>query len=198
MRIILDAGHGKDTPGKRSPNGQFREYLFNRQITALVAGMLKDIGIPFSLVVRDDYDTPLPERANRVNEMCDTYGDCILVSIHANASGNGSDWGRATGWSCYTTKGQNESDVVAECMYDAFEQAFPDKRIRKDGSDGDRDWEENFYILRKTKCPAVLLENFFYDTKSECDWLLTEGARVRIAEAIVAGIVRYLKCRRRG
>ena len=24
--IVLDAAHGEDTPGKRSPDGRFREY----------------------------------------------------------------------------------------------------------------------------------------------------------------------------
>ena len=34
-------------------------------------------------------------------------------------------------------------------------------------SDGDMDWEEGFYILRKSWCPAVLTENFFMDTHVE-------------------------------
>ena len=40
-------------------------------------------------------------------------------------------------------------------------------------SDGDRDWEEDFYILRKSRCPAVLTENFFMDTHVEgiVEWL---------------------------
>ena len=40
MRILIDAGHGIDTPGKRSPDGSFLEYLWNREI----AEMLYDLG----------------------------------------------------------------------------------------------------------------------------------------------------------
>lgn len=95
------------------------------------------------------------------------------------------------GWSAYTSPGKTRSDAVAEVLYDAFEAAFPERKIRKDMSDGDRDWEANFTLLKNTKCAAVLLENFFYDNRDECDWLLTPSARIRIADAICYGLVRY-------
>ena len=98
----------------------------------------------------------------------------------------------AQGWSCYTSKGETKSDVIAECLYDAFETEFADRKIRKDMSDGDRDWEENFYVLQKSKCPAVLLENFFYDNRDECAWLIKNETKERIADAIVKGIVQYI------
>ena len=98
----------------------------------------------------------------------------------------------AQGWSCYTSKGDTKSDMIAECLYDAFEAEFAEKKIRKDMSDGDRDWEENFYVLQKSKCPAVLLENFFYDNRDECTWLLKDETKERIADAIVKGIVQYI------
>ena len=82
---------------------------------------------------------------------------------------------------------------LAETFYKSFASAFPEKRMRRDWSDGDSDWESNFYILTKTRCPAVLLENFFYDNRSECAWLLLEGTKVRIADAIVAGLKKFLK-----
>jgi len=64
--------------------------------------------------------------------------------------------------------------------------------MRMDLSDGDSDKESKFYILTKTKCPAVLLENFFYDNRMECKWLLKEETKERIADAIVDGLKRYL------
>ena len=99
----------------------------------------------------------------------------------------------AKGWSCYTSKGKTTSDQVAECLYDAFEVEFQDRKIRKDMSDGDRDWEENFYVLQKSNCPAVLLENFFYDNREECAWMLQEDNKRRIASAAVKGIIKYIK-----
>lgn len=195
MRILIDAGHGIDTPGKRSPDGAFREYLWNREIADLVLEDLAIDGYDAALVVTETNDIALKTRVNRVNAVCNELGpdNVILVSIHSNAAGNGKDWMDAKGWSCYTTKGETRSDGLAECMYDAFERAFPDRKIRKDMQDGDRDWEENFYIIQKTKCPAVLIENFFYDNKEECHWLLQEAVKVRIAMAIEDGVKQYVR-----
>ena len=195
MKILIDPGHGIDTPGKRSPDGLFREYLWNRQVADLILEGLVSAGIDASLVVTETNDVSLRNRVNRVNTICNRVGasNVLLVSIHANAAGNGSAWMNARGWSCYTSKGKTKSDQVAECLYDAFEEEFQDRKIRKDMSDGDRDWEENFYVLQKSKCPAVLLENFFYDNREECAWMLQEETKKRIASAAVKGIIKYIK-----
>lgn len=195
MKILIDAGHGIDTPGKRSPDGAFREYLWNREIADLVCEDLEIGGYDVSLVVSETNDIPLITRVNRVNAVCNKYGkdDVILVSIHSNACGNGKEWMNAKGWSCYTTKGETKSDILAELLYDSFERSFPDRKIRKDMQDGDRDWEENFYIIQKSKCPAVLIENFFYDNKEECHWLMQDAVKVRIAMAIAQGIRDYVR-----
>ena len=195
MKVLIDAGHGIDTPGKRSPDGSFLEYLWNRQISDLVIARLVNKGVDASLVVTETNDISLRTRAIRVNRICDQVGTqkVLLVSIHSNAAGNGSAWMNAKGWSCYTSRGKTKSDQVAECLYDAFEAEFQDKKIRKDMSDGDRDWEENFYVLQKSKCPAVLLENFFYDNREECAWMLQEETKKRIASAAVKGIIKYIK-----
>ena len=194
MLILIDPGHGIDTPGKRSPDGKFLEYLWNRQIADLLLDRLMIMGIDASLVVTETNDISLATRVQRVNRICSKVGasNVILLSIHSNAAGDGSKWMSAQGWSCYTSKGETKSDVIAECLYDAFEAEFTDRKIRKDMSDGDRDWEENFYVLQKSKCPAVLLENFFYDNRDECSWLLKDETKERIADAIVKGIVQYI------
>lgn len=195
MKILIDPGHGIDTPGKRSPDGLFMEYLWNRQVADLILEGLVSAGVDASLVVTETNDVTLRNRVNRVNTICNRVGasNVLLVSIHANAAGNGSAWMNAKGWSCYTSKGKTKSDQVAECLYDAFEEEFQDRKIRKDMSDGDRDWEENFYVLQKSKCPAVLLENFFYDNREECAWMLQEETKKRIASAAVKGIIKYIK-----
>lgn len=194
MRILIDAGHGIDTPGKRSPDGAFLEYLWNRQVADLVVTGLRLMGFDADLLVTETNDIPLRTRAMRVNRVCDRMGagNVLLVSIHSNAAGNGKSWSTATGWECFTSPGQTRSDALAEALYKSFAEAFPEKRMRRDTTDGDSDKEANFYILTKSRCPAVLLENFFYDNREECAWLLQEETKVRIASAIASGIKAYL------
>ena len=194
MKILIDAGHVIDTPGKRSPDGMFLEYLWNRQMADLVIARLVSRGIDASLVVTETNDIPLRTRVLRVNKVCDQLGakNVLLISIHANAAGMGKEWMNAKGWSCYTSPGKTGSDEFAECMYDSFTKAFPDRQIRRDKTDGDSDYEANFYMLTKSKCRAILLENFFYDNKEECQWLQSRITKERIADAIVVGLLLYL------
>ena len=126
-KILIDNGHGSDTPGKRSPDGRFLEYKFNREIARRIVTDLQDRGYDAELLVPEETDIPLKERARRVNSHCATLGkeNVILVSIHVNAAGNGSKWLNATGWSVYTSKGHTKSDNLATCL---AENGFMDSR----------------------------------------------------------------------
>ena len=107
MKILIDNGYGSDTPGKRSPDGRFLEWKYNREIAARVTSELIRLGYDAELIVPEDSDIPLAERCRRVNAHCERIGhqNVILVSIHCNAAGNGSKWMNARGWSVYTSKG---------------------------------------------------------------------------------------------
>ena len=193
MKILIDNGHGHNTPGKRSPDGKFREYAYNREIAKRIVADLIDRGYDAELLVPEDNDISLEERVRRVNALCGAHGksNVILVSVHVNAAGNGSKWTNATGWSVYTCKGQTASDKLAECLCEAAIKNFPGKRIRTDFSDGDSDWEENFYILRHTLCPAVLTENFFMDGL-DLEFLQSKAGKQAIVDTHVEGIVEYI------
>lgn len=194
MKVLIDNGHGENTAGKRSPDGIFREYRYAREIAIELERELRARGIDAERIVREEVDVPLAERTRRVNETCARLGksSVILVSIHCNAAGNGSDWMNAQGWSAYTSIGKTNADKLASEMYLAAEKHFTDRKIRKEYSDGDPDWEENFYILQKTKCPAVLTENFFMDNKKDVSYLLSLEGRNAIINTHVEGITNYI------
>ena len=194
MKIFIDNGHGLMTAGKRSPDGQFREPFYNREIARRVVSDLLDRGCDAELLVPEDDDISLAERVRRINAACFLLGkrNVILVSIHVNAAGNGSKWLNATGWSVYTCKGQTASDKLAECLCQAAIKNFPGHRIRTDMSDGDMDWEEGFYILRKSLCPAVLTENFFMDSRDDLEYLQSRAGKQAVVDTHVEGIIEYL------
>jgi len=193
MKILIDNGHGSDTPGKRSPDGKFLEWKYNREIAARVISELTALGLDAELLVPEETDIPLGERCRRVNAHCKRFGnsEVILISIHCNAAGNGSKWMNARGWSVYTSKGNTAADRLADSLCNAAIKYFKDLRIRTDYSDGDPDFEENFYILRHTLCPAVLVENFFYDNQEDLQFLESEEGKDRIVRVIIEGIREY-------
>lgn len=74
MKILIDNGHGENTPGKRSPDGKFREYSYAREIAKSIEGELKFLGIDAERIVTESEDIPLEERVRRVNEICGRFG----------------------------------------------------------------------------------------------------------------------------
>lgn len=190
--VLLDNGHGKETAGKRSPvwsdGSQLFEWEFNRDIVRRIAEKLEADGIPYRVLVPEETDISLTERARRANEYAKEFnGKAYVLSIHANAGGG-------TGWEVYTSSGQTPSDAIATVFFEEAGREFvPDGwRMRSDYSDGDPDKEANFAILTKTTCPAILTENFFMDTEKDCRFIMSEDGRERIANMHVAAIKRVL------
>lgn len=190
MKVLIDNGHGSNTPGKRSPDGRLREYAYTREIASRLEMDLRKNGIDTERIVKEEIDVPLAERCRRANEY--KASEAILVSIHCNAAGNGSDWMSARGWEAWTSVGKTKADRLATCLYEDAEHYLPGMKIRKDMSDGDPDKESGFYILKHTKCPAVLTENLFQDNREDVEFLLSEEGKRAIISLHVCGIMKYL------
>lgn len=189
--IIIDAGHGNNSPGKRSPiwkdGKQLFEWEFNRDIATRIAHKLAYAGIRSRLLVTEKEDIQLSERCRRVNNICRMHGkdNCILISIHANAGGG-------TGFEVFTSPGNTKADEYATIMIDSLKYSFPKEKIRTDYSDGDADKEARFYMLQKSQCPAILTENLFMDNETDCRKLMDDDFREQIADAHVRAIFQML------
>lgn len=180
MFIVIDCGHSRNTAGKRSPDGVFREYEYNRRLGKEIGKRLTDLGISwcFTYDTEDSKDLSLTERANVANRMSKIYGakNVVLISVHHNALGMGDKWYDAKGWSVWTTVGNTVSDKYASIMYEsAKETLIPiGRKVMKEMSDGDGDYEKNFTVIQKTVCPSMLIEYGFYTNKEEMEWLMSD------------------------
>ena len=129
-----------------------------------------------------------------MNDLCNQFGssNVIFVSVHANAAGNG-QWMSARRWSVWTSKGKTKSDAIAETIYRHAIEKWGLSGVRSDMSDGDHDYESDFFVLKNTWCPAVLIENFFYDNKEDLAYLLSATSIYDCAEVICNGLIEYVE-----
>lgn len=185
--VILDAGHGEDTLGKRSPvwedNTQLFEWEFNRDIVDKIISYLSILEISYIKLITDSKDMPLKSRVELINDIYKEYKNKIvyLVSIHANAAPNP----KANGIEVWTSKGNTKSDVLAKFFYNNLKTIG--WKMRPNNS-LELDREADFYILKKTNCPAVLTENGFYTNEEECKKMNQFFWRNKIALAHVEAI----------
>ena len=199
MKILIDNGHGtRDyTAGKRSPDNSLYEGEWTREVSCMICDLLQAEGYNASLLVPEKQDIPLEARVVRANKF--DKKATILVSIHINASGSDGKWRKARGWRIFTTRGITESDTLAEFIWQEAKATFGSPLTVGSYSNQEygHDWENDFYIIKKSYCPAVLVENFFMDNKDDLAYIKTDAAKAACAEVVVAGIKNYLKSRQK-
>ena len=191
MLVLLDNGHGGlingvyQTAGKQkdwNESGIFYEGEFNRAIVNGIVEQLTALKIPYVTIAPEYWDVRLETRVSRANKY--NTKNAFFLSVHSNAGGgNGSE--------IYTTPGDTLSDKIATVFGEAFKDEFPNETLRTDYSDGDLDKERRFYVLTKTKMPAILTENFFMDNFKEFETILkTRIGRQRIVDYHVKAILK--------
>ena len=187
FKIALSAGHGINTAGKRclkalDPN-ETREWWLNDRICDYVESYLKDYE-GYSLLRLDDSDdgtdnVPLSDRTKAAN----TWGADVYLSVHHNAGANGTSAG---GIVAFTHPNSSEAAVAwRDELYNAL--------IEYTGLRGNRSTPKataNFYVLKHTVMPAVLLELGFMDSSVDAPIILTNEFAQNCARAMVDVIVK--------
>lgn len=203
-RIVLDFGHGGlDRNGKyttdpkigklhKFPNGDIAyEGVINRWLGEAIVKELRlqipDLERVFTVHYTDPTDVPLDKRVAKANSY--EASETLFVSIHCNAANS-----KARGFEIFTTRGQTDSDSLAECIANEVEVLYKSLglNLRFDKSDGDKDKEADFYVLRKTKCTAVLLETLFFDNAEDFKVLRNPKFQEEYAKAVVKGIKNFI------
>ena len=186
FKIVLDAGHGINTSGKRCLKSidpkETREWTLNSRICNKIESYLKEYE-GYSVLRVDDTtgkkDIALATRVNNANK----YDANIYLSIHHNAGIKGGNGG---GLVAYThTKVSDATKSWQKDLYNAI--------INATGLKGNRATplaQDSFYVLRKTKMCAVLLECGFMDSKVDTPIILTEDFANKVAKACVDVIVK--------
>lgn len=191
MKVLIDNGHGENTPGKCSPDGKLKEWAYTRKIADRLVTELRKNGIDAERIVKEMTDIPLSIRCRRANDIYrETGGKAILISIHCNAASSGSDWLSAHGWSVFISNNASmNSKNLAICLAGA---AIGKRVFVRQPMQGQLFWTQNLAICRDTICPAVLTENFFQDNKEDVEFLLSDEGMQMVTQIHVDGIKDYL------
>lgn len=198
---ILDPGHGGTvnkkyvTSGKRSPKFDDGSVLYegvnNREIVKMLIKAMEAENINCIDIVASEQDVALTTRVDRANNLSRSK-PCIYISIHSDANGDGVVWDKASGLSVYTSEGQTKSDEFAELVIDELQENFKDSvKWRTESTDGDKDKEENFYVLKNTNCPAILCELGFHTNKEEATKMLTIEWKNKVVLSIIYAIKKF-------
>lgn len=193
MKVIIDNGHGYDTPGKCSPDGKHREWAWTREVAQMLVEELTRRGIAAQRIVTETEDVSLRERCRRANTIYATEGkkNVILISIHNNAAGADGKWHTASGFSVFVSPNASvKSKLLAQEIY---------AHAAANGLQGNRAvpschyWVSNLAMCRDTNCPAVLTECLFQDNEQDVKFLTSAEGKRTIVKTHADGIEAYIK-----
>lgn len=173
-QIVLDPGHGGEDAGATSVSGQ-HEKDFNLNLALKVKEQLEqDERITVFLTREDDRYLALEDRqSSNFAKNADA-----LISIHANAFDDSSVSGTETFY--YRKKSRTLAETIHNYLVEAT--GFNNRGVQ----------QENFFVLKDNKIPAVLLEIGFLTNPEEASDMFTESFQERVAEAVATGVQAYL------
>ena len=204
--VGIDAGHGMNTGGKRTPNltqdlvidgktvrkkGKcIHEFEWNIGVSKYLAAALKRCGIDYTYLMDEDgsTDTSLSTRASRANSRkCD-----IVVSNHYNAFGGCAKFLDRKGGllvlrtqNC-SSKSIKLGELIAKQLEEDIDYGYSYGLRRDVDISG-----FTLAILRQTNMPAILIEYGFMDVWKEAKLMLDTKHQKKCAESVCKAICKY-------
>ena len=179
--VVIDAGHGGHDPGKVGVNDALEKDI-NLQIAQKVKKHLEKNGIQVIMTREDDAmeDTKLEDMKKRV-ALINEIKPAITVSIHQNSYSDAS----VKGAQVFYYAGSEVSKEVASLMQE---------ELRKVDTENTRQIKSNsdFYMLKKTEVPTIIVECGFLSNPGEAEKLTSEEYQEEMAQAICNGIMVWL------
>lgn len=172
MKVCIDAGHGGKDPG--AAGGGTTEKQIALDVANRVAQKLQNSGIAVVMTRDSDYFVELSDRAKIANNA----GADVFVSIHCNSGAS-----TATGAEVWHYPGAVKDGKLAQHIHDRL--------IARTGQRDRGVKQENYAVLRLTKCPAALVELGFISNTHEGYRMRTVEYQEAASAAIVEGIKDY-------
>lgn len=175
--VIIDAGHGGSDGGTVS--GKIIEKDINLSVALKLKTILEDNNIEVILTRNSDEKMSLAQRTSVAN---DSNAD-FFISLHCNYY---KDDAQIAGLECYyNSPDATESKAYAESIIHVVSLSNDVKtRYAK---------TENYYVLRNTQIPAVLVEMGFLSNYSESQKLLSDDYQEILAQRMAEGIFNKIK-----
>lgn len=172
MRITINGGHypGRDS-GAVGHTG-LQEASVTNDMMARVADYLRAVSCEV-LEVQENVLSQITDASNQ-------FRADLFVSIHCNAANNANAKGTET--FCVATGGDSEKLAICIQQQIVTSLGTTDRGVKTG----------NFYVLRLTDCPAVLVETAFISNKDDEKLLADEESRDQFSAAIARGITDYL------
>ena len=176
--ITLDAGHGGYDPGKIGINDSYLQEI------------LDSLGFEVYMTRTDDSslntETAESLKTSDLNhriEIVASHNSDFFISIHQNSFSDSSVHGAQVFYYANSSDGEQLAKSIQASIHAILD------------SDNERPVKGNldYLILKKSPCPAVIVECGFLSNPDECSSLNTPDYQKQVAAAIADGLVNHIQ-----
>ncbi len=178
ISVLIDPGHGGKDPGALGILGVlYAEKHINLATSIQLRNYLQSLGATVYMTRDRDVDLSLQERL-RISYKIKPD---MFISMHANSIGPDVNITNTIGFSVHY------KDEVAKTLANKVQNQVINALFRK--SRGVK--VDNFYVVRGTWAPSILLETGFVPNPIEFDWLTDSKTQAQLAKEISNGILAF-------
>jgi N-acetylmuramoyl-L-alanine amidase len=186
--IVIDAGHGGRDPGKVGVNGALEKDI-NLSLAFKLKKFLELKGIKVVMTRENDvglYSETDSNKKNadlkeRINIIQKSNAD-FAISIHQNSF----EQEEIKGAQVFYHEGSKEGKEMALIIQEQIKETIKDGNHRKAKSNN------NYYMLKNTECPLVIVECGYMSNRKEAELLTSEDYQLKMAWAIYLGVINYI------
>lgn len=186
--LVVDAGHGGYDPGAITKEGVYEKEI-NLAMAKQVKKLLEQAGFEIISTREEDVDyVPDGTRGRQSRKQADlNYRISLavqekadaLISLHLNATASGRNTGAETFYYYESLEGKNLAEEIQKELVKVPEM---NRRIAKPG---------DFYLLRKSPMPAVIVELGYISNPKEFAKLKQSWYQEQLAQAVAKGVANY-------
>ena len=186
VTIVVDPGHGGPDTGAIGANGTY-EKTNNLAIGLDLAGLLRSAGARVILTRSTDV-TPavgayseLSDLQARTKIANDSKAD-LFISLHNDAFGNPAAAGTTTYYSSNSPVAAQSKALADNVQSELLKAvALPNRGVKA----------ANFYVIKNTKMPAILVEVGFISNPTEAKLLESPDFQNQAASGIYLGVLKF-------
>ncbi len=192
--VVIDAGHGGEDGGAIGLNGVLEKNI-NLQISQKLELLLNFVGVNTEMTRRDDTalctDDSLTLRQRKIADLKSRVNliagisDGILISIHQNSFPEDES---CHGAQVFFSKNNIESSYLAKNI-----QLVLTEKIDTTNKRVERESPSSVFLMKKSNCPAVLVECGFLSNEKENTLLVDNSYQLKLSAGIVSGYLKYKK-----
>jgi N-acetylmuramoyl-L-alanine amidase len=186
--IVVDPGHGGRDPGKVGINNALEKDI-NLSIAKKLKSLLEQNDIKVIMTREEDIGLYSETDSNKKNadlneriKIIQTNKADLAVSIHQNSFVEEYVKGSQVFYHAQSAKGKR----LAEIMQSQLIETIADGNHRKAKAN------DNYYMLKKTECPFVIVECGYLSNQKEADLLLEDEYQEKMAWGIHLAVLQFI------